>query len=643
MSGCGKHKSKCGGCDEPKDCGCKIKIDSFSCIRHDGKALNCLDIQPGDNGETVLAKIDKAICEQVIPQPGQDGQNGVDGQDGADGADGLSAYELAVQEGFVGTLTEWLASLEGADGTNGTNGTNGTDGQDGADGKSAYELAVQEGFVGTLTEWLASLEGADGTDGTNGTNGTNGQDGTDGVDGKSAYQIALDNGFVGTESEWLLTLVGPAGTDGTDGIDGLSELMIQNTLIVSKNGDDTTAIRNDWTKPYLTIAAASLAAEAGDTVLIFPGEYEGELDIKSNVHYYFYRGANITTTNTCIADVNSTGGEKNIFVYGEGNFTSTAGSVLDLFQEASTATFKFNSAVGKNNGLGIYNGVVNIKGNKIQAIDQYTITIRGKSTGSIEIDFVNGVTTNAIKPQNIFFRNHSTDGVRRDFVLKVKELQSNTTTLQGALTLENCVGLRAFVTIDTLVHTASPANFARSAIYATSGHMKFTGNVTSNCTGLYIDKTTVADPTSEIALLIKDSEIYGDFRSFTVVTNKDVFVGVEFENCDLTKGGIIDTAAVHFQQCTNKTDVSFRDCLIDSPVEMPCILITDANPIIRLDNTKLVTPASNCIECPVVRTVYVESTIAASKALHTNVTNGITGSTVIIDQNIQRNRKYFNQ
>lgn len=35
------------------------------------------------------------------------------GGSGTNGADGLSAYELAVQEGFVGTLEEWLASLEG--------------------------------------------------------------------------------------------------------------------------------------------------------------------------------------------------------------------------------------------------------------------------------------------------------------------------------------------------------------------------------------------------------------------------------------------------------------------------------------------------------------------------------------------------
>ena len=38
-------------------------------------------------------------------------------------------------------------------------------GGSGTAGKSAYEIAVDNGFVGTETEWLESLKGADGADG----------------------------------------------------------------------------------------------------------------------------------------------------------------------------------------------------------------------------------------------------------------------------------------------------------------------------------------------------------------------------------------------------------------------------------------------------------------------------------------------
>lgn len=44
-------------------------------------------------------------------------------------------------------------------------------------GASAYEVAVENGFVGDEAAWLASLVGADGTDGTNGTDGADGAPG----------------------------------------------------------------------------------------------------------------------------------------------------------------------------------------------------------------------------------------------------------------------------------------------------------------------------------------------------------------------------------------------------------------------------------------------------------------------------------
>ena len=96
------------------------------------------------------------------------------------GSAGLSAYDIAVQNGFNGTETEWLVSLQvadgqdgadgapgppGADGQDGADGAPGLPGADGADGLSAYEIAIQNGFIGTEAEWLASLQGTDGQGG----------------------------------------------------------------------------------------------------------------------------------------------------------------------------------------------------------------------------------------------------------------------------------------------------------------------------------------------------------------------------------------------------------------------------------------------------------------------------------------------
>lgn len=105
------------------------------------------------------------------------------------GKDGKSAYEIAVEHGFVGTEVEWLESLKGVDGKDGVNGKDGCDGRNGVDG----------------------LLGKDGKDGADGLPG---RDGIDGIDGKSAYIIAVEHGFSGTETEWLQSLKGADGRDG---------------------------------------------------------------------------------------------------------------------------------------------------------------------------------------------------------------------------------------------------------------------------------------------------------------------------------------------------------------------------------------------------------------------------------------------
>ena len=81
------------------------------------------------------------------------------GKDGTNGKDGLSAYDIAVKEGFSGTIEDWLISLKGEPGKS-------IPGENGKDGKSAYEIAREQGFKGTADEWLNSLKGEKGDDGT---------------------------------------------------------------------------------------------------------------------------------------------------------------------------------------------------------------------------------------------------------------------------------------------------------------------------------------------------------------------------------------------------------------------------------------------------------------------------------------------
>ena len=123
---------------------------------------------------------------------------------GAAGADGKSAYELAVENGFVGSEADWIASLVGADGQ---------DGQDGAAGitpqvrinaeTNLWELSYDNGAT-----WVSlgiPATGADGNDGDKGDKGDKGDTGETGAAG-----VGVSNVYVGEDLHLWLEM-----TDGT--------------------------------------------------------------------------------------------------------------------------------------------------------------------------------------------------------------------------------------------------------------------------------------------------------------------------------------------------------------------------------------------------------------------------------------------
>ncbi|MBQ8842814.1 MAG: collagen-like protein [Ruminiclostridium sp.] len=216
---------------------------------------------------------------------------------GEDGANGLSAYELAVQNGYKGTLTQWLDSLKGQDGATGpagadgapgatgpagADGTNGKDGESfedwakrnygsvenfissisfegwakknygsvdnflkvatGTSGLSAYDLAKQQGYTGTLAQWLESLRGEDGL---------------------SAYELAKQQGYRGTLDEWLDSLHGEDGIDGEDGEDGRDGIDGKD----GKDGKDGQIIYVNGTYGQVT-ETPNPSIESDDVILI---------------------------------------------------------------------------------------------------------------------------------------------------------------------------------------------------------------------------------------------------------------------------------------------------------------------------------------------------------------------------------------
>ena len=100
------------------------------------------------------------------------GKKPLDSRDCFDTVSEMAQFaETSLDEGHISYVKETdryykFNSLNNVDSTLGKwREYNGSGGGSGTAGKSAYEIAVDNGFVGTETEWLESLKGADGTNG----------------------------------------------------------------------------------------------------------------------------------------------------------------------------------------------------------------------------------------------------------------------------------------------------------------------------------------------------------------------------------------------------------------------------------------------------------------------------------------------
>lgn len=201
-----------------------------------------------DSGEKTFEDLGQfAIVGPEGPQgvkgdKGEKGDPGEKGETGEKGADGKSAYQIALDNNFVGSESDWLASLKGQKGDNGQNG------KDGISGKSAYDIAVDEGFAGDKATWLASLKGEKGDkgdtgeQGPQGIQGPQGEKGSDGASGKSAYDIAKEKGFSGTTEEWLESLKGKTdfysagtGININEGVISVKDNYVTDDKLAEKN------------------------------------------------------------------------------------------------------------------------------------------------------------------------------------------------------------------------------------------------------------------------------------------------------------------------------------------------------------------------------------------------------------------------
>ena len=135
---------------------------------------------------------------------------------------GKSAYEIAKENGFNGTETEWLASLKGEPGAAGASG------KDGENGKTPYVGDNGNWYIGADDTGKPSRgakgekgekgdTGAQGIQGVQGEKGEKGDTGAAGADGKTPYVGDNGNWFVGSDDTGKPSR-GETGPQGVSGV-----------------------------------------------------------------------------------------------------------------------------------------------------------------------------------------------------------------------------------------------------------------------------------------------------------------------------------------------------------------------------------------------------------------------------------------
>lgn len=184
-------------------------------------------LQNGKDGFSPKVKAEQMKSGVVITIVDADGETSAtlhNGANGEKGTDGKSAYQIAVEQGYQGSESDWLSSLKGDKGDKGNTGAKGNPGQDGAEGKSAYAIAVEHGYEDSEDKWLLSLKGEKGDAGERGEKGDTGLQGERGEKGEK----------------------GDAGVAGKDGFSPIANVVKDGSVITititDKNGTTTVTL-----------------------------------------------------------------------------------------------------------------------------------------------------------------------------------------------------------------------------------------------------------------------------------------------------------------------------------------------------------------------------------------------------------------
>lgn len=416
------------------------------------------------------------------------------------------------------------------------------------------------------------------------------------------------------------------------------KLLIQNTLFVAKNGDDTTALPNRWDKPYLTVDAATIASVAGDTVYVFPGIFnEGTKDItKSNVKLFLELGSVIECDSTVINDF---GVAKNIIVDGYGDLRVTdlnfSVGVIQTTNAASNILVRCNDIIGVANGVGIFAcASFDITVRDVTAPQQYAATFRGNIGGSFKFRNLDSASGGPL-----IFRSLGTDLVQREIYISGNLCTSQVNSFgSGVLTFIATNNTKIIISDVHLDHSVGTSG---GLMLCWSG-FNFLKNVTGYSEIGYGIRTSQATncviQIEGCGIVAQDVALHQANVNSKVTAMDSTFVA----NNQTGDGAASQWGAIQLQ---GAAELDLDNCTVVQESALgaaPIIRVTGNG--LRMRSCKLVgddeVPESITSALP--QNVCIELQCVTNKPTNANITNLIPGTSVIVNANVQRNSdNYF--
>ena len=229
----------------------------------------------GADGTMTFADLTEEQKESLRgPQgiPGPKGDKGNKGDTGAQGPQGIKGDK-------------------GDTGEQGPQGIQGPKGDKGADGKSAYQIAVDNGYVGNESTWVASLKGDKGGSGAQGPHGIQGEQGPQGPKGDKGDKG--DPGLQGPEGPQGIQGIqgeqGPKGDKGDRGDDGFTPIITFNNEKTEMTVSGKTATNKvDFRKITEDVVAQTIDNSLVTVNVLTQEEYDALVSYENA--FYFIKG-----------------------------------------------------------------------------------------------------------------------------------------------------------------------------------------------------------------------------------------------------------------------------------------------------------------------------------------------------------------